>query len=105
MLDRLLDAYQAIGLVRSVRQHMGWHPTQPLLRYTPRSDQLADPAWRRGLALLRHRGLVCEIEICVPTALFCGPGCGMPRAAIRSPRDGLANRPYQRGPSHLEARS
>lgn len=62
-LDRLLDAYQAIGPVRCVRQHMGWHPNQRQLRFTPRSDQLADPAWRRGLASLRHRGLVCEIEI------------------------------------------
>lgn len=62
-LDRLLDAYQTIGPVRCVRQHMGWHPSQPLLRFTPRSDQLADPAWRHGLASLRHRGLVCELEI------------------------------------------
>jgi predicted TIM-barrel fold metal-dependent hydrolase len=62
-LDRLLDAYQTIGLVRCVRQHMGWHPNQQLLRFTPRSDQLADPVWRRGLYALRHRGLVCEIEI------------------------------------------
>ena len=62
-LDRLLDAYMASGPVRCVRQHMGWHPTQPLLRFTRRPDVLTDPAWRRGLASLRGRGLVCEIEV------------------------------------------
>jgi predicted TIM-barrel fold metal-dependent hydrolase len=62
-LDRRLDASQAVGPVRCVRQHMGWHPSQPLLRFTQRSDLLVDPAWRRGLASLRQRGLVCEIEV------------------------------------------
>ena len=62
-LDRLLDAYMASGPVRCVRQHMGWHPTQPLLRYAPQPDMLPDPAWRRGLASLRGRGLACEIEV------------------------------------------
>jgi predicted TIM-barrel fold metal-dependent hydrolase len=62
-LDRRLDLYQAVGPVRCVRQHMGWHPTHPLLRFAPRSDLLVDPAWRRGLASLRQRGLVCEIEV------------------------------------------
>ena len=62
-LDRRLDAYQCVGPVRCVRQHMGWHPSQPALRFAPRPDLLLDPAWRRGLASLRQRGLVCEIEL------------------------------------------
>lgn len=62
-LNRRLDEYQTIGQMRCVRQHMGWHPSQPLLRFAPRSDLLMDPAWRRGLASLRRRGLVCEIEV------------------------------------------
>lgn len=62
-LERLLDDYASIGQVRCVRQHLGWHPTNPLLRYAARPDLLADAAWRRGLALLRGRDLVCEIEI------------------------------------------
>jgi predicted TIM-barrel fold metal-dependent hydrolase len=62
-VDRLLDAYQATGPVRCVRQHMGWHPSNPALRFTPRPGMITDPVWRRGLASLRGRGLVCEIEV------------------------------------------
>jgi predicted TIM-barrel fold metal-dependent hydrolase len=65
-LDRTLDAYAAMKHVRCVRQHLGWHPTNPLLRYALRPDLLADPAWRRGLAALRGRDLCCEIEIFAP---------------------------------------
>lgn len=62
-LGRRLDAYQAAGPVRCVRQHMGWHPSQKLLRFAPRPDLLADAVWRRGLGTLRGRGLICEIEV------------------------------------------
>jgi len=62
-LDRILDAYATMPHVRCVRQHLAWHPTNPLLRYAARPDLLADAAWRRGLASLRRRNLVCEIEI------------------------------------------
>lgn len=62
-LDRTLDAYASVEHVRCVRQHLGWHPTNPLLRYAPRPDLLSDAAWRRGLASLRGRNLLCEIEI------------------------------------------
>jgi predicted TIM-barrel fold metal-dependent hydrolase len=62
-LDRTLDAYASMEHARCVRQHLGWHPTNPLLRYAPRPDLLSDAAWRRGLGLLRGRDLLCEIEI------------------------------------------
>ena len=62
-VDRLLDAYQTTGPVRCVRQHVGWHPTQPALRFTSQPGLMADPAWRRGLASLRGRRLACEIEV------------------------------------------
>jgi len=65
-LDRVLDAYASVGRVRCVRQHLGWHPTNPLLSFAPRRDLLCDDAWRRGIAALRGRGLVCEIEIFSP---------------------------------------
>jgi predicted TIM-barrel fold metal-dependent hydrolase len=42
---------------------MGWHPSQPALRFTPQPGMMAHPVWRRGLASLRGRGLVCEIEV------------------------------------------
>ncbi|MGH8128721.1 MAG: amidohydrolase family protein [Gammaproteobacteria bacterium] len=62
-LHRTLDLYQTMPHVRCVRQHLGWHPTNPLLRYAARPDLLSDDAWRRGLASLRPRNLICEIEI------------------------------------------
>ena len=58
-----LDLWASLGRVRAVRQHLAWHPTNPLLRYASRPDLLAHPDWRRGLARLRGRGLVCELEL------------------------------------------
>ncbi len=65
-LEHTLDLYTSIDRVRAVRQHLGWHPTNPALRFASRPDLLSDPAWRSGLALLRGRGLCCEIEIFAP---------------------------------------
>jgi predicted TIM-barrel fold metal-dependent hydrolase len=65
-LERRLDTYQATGRVRCVRQHMGWHPTNKLLRYAPQPDLLSDPALRRGLAAAGRRGFVCEFEVFAP---------------------------------------
>lgn len=63
-LDHILDAYTTMQHVRCVRQHLTWHPTNPLLRYAAKPDLLSETTWRRGLASLRQRNLVCEIEIC-----------------------------------------
>ena len=65
-LDHLLDAYQEVGSVRCVRQHMGWHPTQKLLRFTAEPHMMEHAAWRRGLLSLHARNLICEIEIFSP---------------------------------------
>jgi len=65
-LERRLETYASAGPVRCVRQHLGWHPTDPLLRFAPGPDLLFDVAWRRGVASLRGRGLACEIEIFGP---------------------------------------
>jgi predicted TIM-barrel fold metal-dependent hydrolase len=65
-LERRLDIYALAGPIRCVRQHLGWHPTDPLLRYAPGPDLLSDATWRRGVASLRSRELVCEIEIFGP---------------------------------------
>jgi predicted TIM-barrel fold metal-dependent hydrolase len=65
-LNRLLDEYASIGHVRCVRQHLGWHPTNPALCFAARPDLLSDPAWRRGIAALRGRELTCELEIFSP---------------------------------------
>jgi predicted TIM-barrel fold metal-dependent hydrolase len=65
-LERRLEDYASAGRLRCVRQHLGWHPANPLLRYATRPDLLSDTAWRRGLALLRDRNVVCEIEVFGP---------------------------------------
>ena len=62
-IERTLDLYTSIEPVRAVRQHLGWHPTNPLLRYAPRPELLSNTVWQNGLALLRGRQLRCEIEI------------------------------------------
>lgn len=56
MLERHLAASpRVVGLRETVR----WHP-DPARRWTDH-DILADPAWRRGLALLRRHGLLMEM--------------------------------------------
>lgn len=62
-LERLIETYQAAGGVRCVRQHMGWHPTETSLRFTPRADRLEDTDWQRGLAVVASKGMVCEVEV------------------------------------------
>jgi predicted TIM-barrel fold metal-dependent hydrolase len=65
-LERTLDRYASVDRVRCVRQHLGWHPTNALLRYAPRPDLLADGTWQSGLRVLRNRDLACELEIFAP---------------------------------------
>lgn len=60
---RTLDIYAAMQRVRCVRQHLGWHPANSFLRSAARPDILEDADFRRGLANVRSRGLVCELEI------------------------------------------
>jgi len=62
-LDRILDEYASMGHVRCVRQHLGWHPTNPALRFAARPDLLSDDAWQGRVATLRGSGLVCELEV------------------------------------------
>jgi predicted TIM-barrel fold metal-dependent hydrolase len=62
-LDRILDEYASMGHVRCVRQHLGWHPTNPALRFATRPDLLSDDVWRSRIAALRKSGLVCELEV------------------------------------------
>ncbi|MFM0119857.1 amidohydrolase family protein [Paraburkholderia sp. RL18-101-BIB-B] len=65
-LPGTLDAYASANRIRCVRQHLGWHPANPLLRYATAPGLTSDAAWRRGLASLRGRNLICEIEIFAP---------------------------------------
>jgi predicted TIM-barrel fold metal-dependent hydrolase len=49
-LESTLEVYRGMGRVRAVRQHLGWHPTNELLRFAPATDLMDDLAWRRGIA-------------------------------------------------------
>lgn len=62
-IEHLLDEYICIERVRAVRQHLAWHPTNPLLRFAPGPDLMSDARWRKGVGLLRKHSLRCEIEI------------------------------------------
>lgn len=62
-LDEVLEKYTSLGRVRCVRQHLGWHPTNPPLRFATRPDFLSDHQWRSRIAALRSHGLVCELEV------------------------------------------
>jgi predicted TIM-barrel fold metal-dependent hydrolase len=65
-LNRVLEEYASMGQVRCVRQHLGWHPTNPALRFAARPSLLSDDVWRGRIAVLRGRGLVCELEVFSP---------------------------------------
>jgi predicted TIM-barrel fold metal-dependent hydrolase len=65
-LPGTLDAYASTNRIHCVRQHLGRHPANPLLRYATAPRLMSDAAWRRGLASLRGRNLICEIEIFAP---------------------------------------
>jgi predicted TIM-barrel fold metal-dependent hydrolase len=62
-IERVLDEYVSLGRVCAVRQHLAWHPVNPLLRFAAGPGLLTDAKWRRGVSLLRSQGLPCEIEI------------------------------------------
>jgi predicted TIM-barrel fold metal-dependent hydrolase len=58
----LLDAQMKSPLLRGVRQQLHWH-TNPQYCFATRPDWVRDPAWRRGLAEVRDRGLVFELQV------------------------------------------
>lgn len=65
-IERVLATYASLGSVRVVRQHLAWHPSDPLMRSAARPDVLVDKAWQERLALLSKYNLCCEIEILAP---------------------------------------
>lgn len=58
----LLDAQMESPLLRGIRQQLHWH-THPQYCFATRPDWVRDPAWRRGLAEVRDRGLVFELQV------------------------------------------
>jgi predicted TIM-barrel fold metal-dependent hydrolase len=58
----VLDRETACGGVRAIRQQLHWH-ANPQYRFAARPDLMNEPAWRRGLAEVRRRGLAFELQV------------------------------------------
>jgi predicted TIM-barrel fold metal-dependent hydrolase len=51
-VERTLDVYQSSAHLRCVRQHLGWHPTNPLLRFAVAPGLLSNSNWRSFIGCL-----------------------------------------------------
>src|SRR5262245_31744716 len=49
-LPERLDIYRSLSNLTAVRQHLGWDNHNPLRRFAPRADLMADAKWLKGLA-------------------------------------------------------
>ncbi len=58
----LLNAQMKSPLLRGIRQQVRWH-ANPKYCFATRPDWVRGPAWRRGLAEGRDRGLVFELQV------------------------------------------
>ncbi|MBX9457605.1 MAG: amidohydrolase family protein [Rhizobium sp.] len=61
-IEALLETFAAHGRVAGVRQILSWHP-DPAKSSMPDRHRMADPAWRRGLAVLDRLGLTFDMLI------------------------------------------
>ena len=61
-VERLLETLAAHGRVAGIRQILSWHP-DPAKSAVPDRHRMADPAWRRGLAVLGRLGLSFDMLI------------------------------------------
>lgn len=61
-VEETLDAMRAFPSVRGIRQQLHWH-VKPLYRFAACADLVNDSAWRRGLAAVRRRGLLFELQV------------------------------------------
>lgn len=59
---RVLEAQAAYPRVVGIREMLSWHP-DPAKCFAKRPGIASDPAWRRGLALLRRYGLHLELML------------------------------------------
>jgi predicted TIM-barrel fold metal-dependent hydrolase len=65
-LEQRLEAYASLPNVVAVREHLGWDPDNAPRRFAKRPDLMTDPAWRKGLGVLRRHGFKCVIELFAP---------------------------------------
>lgn len=61
--DELLDRYSDLPNVKSVRAHLAWHSTNPLLRSAEHPNILMQREWRKHFAALNHHDFSWEFEI------------------------------------------
>jgi predicted TIM-barrel fold metal-dependent hydrolase len=61
-LPATLTAMQLYPGLKGIRQQVFWHEN-PVYRFAPRPDIIADKNWRLGLAQLASRGLLFELQI------------------------------------------
>jgi predicted TIM-barrel fold metal-dependent hydrolase len=61
-VEETLDRLCRFPNLRGIRQQLHWHP-RTLYRFADRPDLMNDPAWRRGLAAVGHRGLLFELQV------------------------------------------
>lgn len=61
-VEALLEAMAAHGRVAGVRQILSWHP-DPTRSAVADRHRMADPAWRRGLAVLGRLGLSFDLLV------------------------------------------
>lgn len=60
--ERILEAHAAHRRVAGVREMLSWHP-DPAKCFASRPDLAGDPAWRRGVALLRRHGFSLDLML------------------------------------------
>jgi predicted TIM-barrel fold metal-dependent hydrolase len=65
-LPERLDIYRSLSNLTAVRQHLGWDNHNPLRRFAPRADLMADPKWLKGLERLNGADLRCGLEVFAP---------------------------------------
>jgi predicted TIM-barrel fold metal-dependent hydrolase len=59
----LLDFYQQFSHVSSVRQHMVYHPTNPMKRFTDIPSYFDNTTWQKNIKALAHADLKCNLEV------------------------------------------
>jgi predicted TIM-barrel fold metal-dependent hydrolase len=61
-VERMLDAYMGIPIVKGVRQHLHWHKN-PDFSYVPVPDMFDQKQWRSGLTKVGERGLSFDLQV------------------------------------------
>jgi predicted TIM-barrel fold metal-dependent hydrolase len=111
-VEAVLGAHARHPNVRGIRQIANWHP-DPDKTYIGRPDLLADPAWRRGFALLERFGLSFDLQ-CYPAQFdqalrladdFPGTSIVLNHAGMPVDRDAAGLRAWREGLRALARRS